>query len=86
MNVSLRASDKSETLHVVVPVRPATLVIAGEPESAYQIVEMPEIAVRAGNNTIPVLSMFRVVTVRQIETHEERRIRVKAGDVARVSF
>jgi serine/threonine-protein kinase len=86
VQVPVRPSDKDETLHVVVPVRPATLVIVGEPDKAYQIAEMPEIVVRAGENALPLVSMFRVVTVRQIETGEARTIRVKAGDVARVAF
>jgi serine/threonine-protein kinase len=86
VQVSVRASDADETLHVVVPVRPAALLISGEPDKAYQIVEMPEIVVRPGKNSVPLLSMFRVITVRQIETGELRRIRLKAGDVAQVGF
>jgi serine/threonine-protein kinase len=86
VQVPVRASDKDETLHVVVPVRPATLVINGEPDKAYQIAEMPEVIVRTGENAVPLVSMFRVITVRQIETGETRTIRVKAGDVARVGF
>jgi len=86
VQVVVRASDQDETLHIVVPVRPATLVISGDLDKAYQIVEMPEIAVRAGENSVPLLSMFRVITVRQIETGEQRRIRVKAAAAARVAF
>jgi hypothetical protein len=47
---------------------------------------MPEVIVRTGENAVPLVSMFRVITVRQIETGEARTIRVKAGDVARVGF
>ncbi len=86
VEVAVRASDRDETLHVVVPVRPATLVIDGESDKAYQIVEMPETVVRTGENAVPLVSMFRVITVRQIETGETRTIRVKAGAVARIAF
>jgi hypothetical protein len=84
--LAVAAGDKDDTLIVTVPIKPATLVVQGDIDKTYQIVEDPQVAVRAGANSVELKSMFRSITVRQIETDERTRVRLEAGKVVRVSF
>jgi serine/threonine-protein kinase len=76
---SIVAGDKDATVKVVVPIKPATLVIRGDVDKTYQIVEHPEIAVRAGTNTVALGRTFERVTVVQIETNKSIPVRLEAG-------
>jgi eukaryotic-like serine/threonine-protein kinase len=86
VQVPVAAADKDDTLRVVVPVKPATLVVQGERDKTYQIVEDPQVAVREGANSIPLGSMFRWITVRQLETDLRVRVHLRAGDSVTASF
>jgi serine/threonine-protein kinase len=83
---SVAAGDKSEMLAVALPVKPGTLVIDGAVGSTYQIVEHPELAVRAGANAIPLRSTFERITVKQIETGATAPVRLEAGKTVEASF
>ena len=80
------AGDKDETVVVKVPIKPATLVIQGDFDKTYQLVEHPEMTVRAGTNSIPLSSAFERVTVKQIETNVTKPVRLQAGTPVEASF
>jgi serine/threonine-protein kinase len=80
------AGDKDETLVVKVPIKPATLIIQGPVDKTYQIVEHPELAVRAGTNTVPVKSAFEPITVKQVDTNVTVRVRLEAGKAMPAAF
>jgi serine/threonine-protein kinase len=73
------AGDKDESLVVKVPIKPATLDIEGPVDKTYQLVEHPEIAVRAGLNTVPLRSALEWVTVKQIDSNATVRVQLQAG-------
>jgi serine/threonine-protein kinase len=73
------AGDRDETLTVAVPVKPAILDVQGDLDKTYQIVEDPQLLIRAGPNTVGLKSMFRSVTVRQMETDLRVHVRLEAG-------
>jgi serine/threonine-protein kinase len=80
------AGDKEETLKVVVPIKPATLIIEGDVDKTYQIVQHPEVTVRAGTNSVSLGSAFERVTVQQIETKVSVPVRLEAGNSVRAGF
>ncbi|MBV9948221.1 MAG: hypothetical protein JOZ69_15320, partial [Myxococcales bacterium] len=80
------AGEKDETLTVKVPIKPATLVIEGDAKKTYRVSEDPELAVRAGANTVPLKSRFLWITVRQLETKTEQHVQLEAGKASVVSF
>jgi hypothetical protein len=73
------AGDKDDTIMVVVPIKPAILVVQGDPAMHYQIVEHPEVAVRAGSSTVALRSSFERVTIKQMETGKTVPVRLEAG-------
>jgi len=75
----VQAGDKDETLVVKVPIKPATLVIQGPVDKTYQIVEHPELMVRAGTNTVPLKSRYEPITVKQIDSNATVPVRLEAG-------
>jgi eukaryotic-like serine/threonine-protein kinase len=83
---SVAAGDKDETLTVSVPIKPATLNVRGDLDKTYQIVEDPQIVIRAGANSVALKSMFRSITVRQIETDVRVRVRLEAGKASSATF
>jgi eukaryotic-like serine/threonine-protein kinase len=80
------AGDKDETLVVRLPIKPATLVIQGDQDKTYQLVEHPEIPVRVGTNTVALRSAFESVTVKQIESNTAVPVRLQAGKPAQATF
>jgi serine/threonine-protein kinase len=80
------AGDKDETLKVNVPIKPATLIVDGDRDKTYQIIEAPQLAIVAGSNSIALTSMNRAITVRQMETDVRVRVRLLAGGEVRVGF
>ncbi len=86
VQLSIAAGDKSERLVVAVPVKPATLLIDGNATKTYQIIQHPEIAVRAGANTLALKSAYEHVTVKEIETGVSVTVRLEAGKTIRASF
>jgi serine/threonine-protein kinase len=80
------AGDKDDTLKVAVPVKPATLLIEGDVDKTYQIVQHPELTVRAGTNVISLASAYERVTVQQIETKLLVPVRLEAGHSVRAAF
>ncbi|HEY5146758.1 MAG TPA: hypothetical protein VII82_08315, partial [Polyangiaceae bacterium] len=84
--LNVEASDRDTTLAVSVPVKPAILVIDGDVSRTYQLVEHPELVVRAGFNTIPLRSTFDPVTVRQIESGDSVSVRLEAAKTLHATF
>jgi hypothetical protein len=80
------AGDKDDTLVVRLSIKPATLDIHGDGNKSYQIVQHPEIAVRAGPNSVPMRSAYEIVTVQQIETQVSVPARLHAGSSVPVTF
>jgi hypothetical protein len=80
------AGDKDQTLVVRLQIKPAVLVIVGDQDKTYQLVEHPEIPVRVGSNTVTVRSAFEPVTIKQIESGATVRVRLQAGKSVQASF
>jgi hypothetical protein len=80
------AGEADLTLKVGVPIKPAMLVIEGSVDKTYQIVQHPELTVRAGTNAVTLRSAFERVTVEQIETRTAVPVRLEAGQSVRVTF
>ncbi len=78
--------DKDDTLKIAVPIKPATLLIEGDVDKTYQIVQHPEVSVRAGTNVVSLGSAFERVTVQQIETKVAVPVRLEAGNSVRAAF
>jgi tRNA A-37 threonylcarbamoyl transferase component Bud32 len=83
---SISAGDKSDTLHVDVPIKPGTLLVEGSAADHYQIVQHPEIHVDVGKNAIRLKSAYELVTVEQIETGAQRQLRLEAGQSVAATF
>jgi serine/threonine-protein kinase len=86
LHLALAAGDKDATLRVNVQIKPATLVVKGDGDKTYQIVEDPQVILREGVNFIQLKSMFKSVTVRQIETDLPVHVRLKAGETVTAKF
>jgi serine/threonine-protein kinase len=84
--VYVAAGEKGETVVVSVPIKPATLVVDGMVDSAYQLVEHPELAVGAGANSIPLKSARERATIKQMKTGATVTIRLEAGVTVHASF
>jgi serine/threonine protein kinase len=82
---AVEAGDRDSTLVVSVPVKPATLVVDGDVSRTYQIVEHPELVVRAGPNTVPLRSTYEPVTVSQIGG-DAVSVRLEAAKTLHVAF
>jgi len=80
------AADKDDTLKIVVPIKPAALVIEGDVDKTYQIVQHPEVVVRAGTNTVSLGSAYERVTVQQVETKVAIPVRLQAGKSVHATF
>jgi eukaryotic-like serine/threonine-protein kinase len=78
--------EKDETLVVRLPIKPATLVIQGDQDKTYQLVEHPEIPVRVGTNAVALRSAFESVTVKQIESNTAVPVRLQAGKPVQATF
>jgi tRNA A-37 threonylcarbamoyl transferase component Bud32 len=78
--------DKDDTVVVRLSIKPATLEIVGDGNMTYQIVEHPEVAVRAGGNSVALGSEFERVTVKQIETQTTVPVRLHAGHSVQAGF
>ena len=86
VDLAVAAGDRDSTLVASVPIKPATLVVDGEPSGTYQIPEHPELAVRAGANIVPLRSAFERVTVKRIETGDSVPVRLEAAKTVHASF
>jgi serine/threonine protein kinase len=86
VQVTVDAGDKDGRLVVSVPVKPATLVVDGDGRRTYEIVEHPELVVRAGTNAVPLRSAYEPITVRQIETGDSVSVRLEASKTIHASF
>jgi serine/threonine protein kinase len=83
---SIAAGERSETLHVDVPIKAATLLVEGSAVDHYQIVQHPELRVEVGKNPIRLKSAYELVTIEQMETGVQRQLRLEAGRAITVSF
>jgi len=86
VQLSVDPAERDSTLSVSVPVKPATLVVDGDVSRTYQVVEHPELVVRAGTNTVPLRSAYEPVTVKQIETGQAVSVRLEAARTLHVAF
>jgi serine/threonine-protein kinase len=86
VDVSVAAGDKDDTLVVSVPVQPATLVVDGASAGTYQILEHPEMAVRAGANIVALRSAFERITIKRIDTGDSVPVRLEAAKTVHASF
>ena len=86
VRITVDAGERDSTLSVYVPVKPATLVVDGDGARTYQIVEHPELVVRAGPNTVPLRSAYEPVTVKQIETGDSVSVRLEAARTMHATF
>jgi hypothetical protein len=86
VRIAVAAADKDDTLIISVPIKPATLVVEGDLAKTYQILQHPEITVRAGANTVPLKSAFERVDIKQIETGTSVSARLEAGKTIRATF
>jgi serine/threonine protein kinase len=86
VTLGVDATERDSTLVVSVPVKPATLVVDGDVSRTYQIVEHPELAIRAGTNTVPVRSAYEPVTIKQIETDSTVSVRLEAAKTMHAAF
>jgi serine/threonine-protein kinase len=78
--------ERDTTLVVSVPIEPAILIIDGDVSRTYQLVEHPEVVVRAGTNAVALRSVYEPVTVKQIETGDSVSVRLEAAKTMRASF
>jgi serine/threonine protein kinase len=78
--------EHDTTLVVSVPIKPALLIIDGDVSRTYQLVEHPEVVVRAGTNSLALRSVYEPVTVKQIESGDTVSVRLEAGKTLRASF
>jgi serine/threonine protein kinase len=83
---SIAPGDKSETLHVDVPIKPAILLVEGSAGDHYQIAQHPELRIDVGKNPIRLKSAYELVTVEQIETSVQRQLRLEAGQAVTATF
>jgi len=86
VRLAIAAGDKDDTLVVSVPIKPATLVVEGDITNTYQVAQHPEVAVRAGTNTVVLKSAYEPVTVKEIETGASVSVRLEAGRTVHASF
>jgi serine/threonine-protein kinase len=86
VRLAVGAGDKDDTLVVSVPVKPATLVLEGDRAKTYQVVQHPEVSVRAGTNTVLLKSAYESVTVTEMETGTSVSVRLEAGRTVHASF
>ncbi len=84
--VPLAEGDKDSNLRVSLSIKPATLIVQGDVDKTYQIVEEPQLVIRAGSNSVAMKSMYGLVRVRQMETDALRTVRLQAGKMVTVSF
>ncbi len=82
----LGAGDKDETLRVVVPIRPATLVVDGSKDRSYEIAENPLFALHAGANSVPIDGQFQSITVVELETGARVQVRLESGKAVHAAF
>ena len=86
VQVGVEPGERDSTLVVSVPVKPATLVVDGDVSRTYQIIEHPELAIRAGTNAVPVRSAYEAVTIKQIETGSTVSVRLEAAKTMHAAF
>jgi hypothetical protein len=86
VQVGVEAAERDTTLVVSVPVKPAVLVVDGDVSRTYQIVEHPEVAIRAGTNSVPVRSAYEHVTIKQVETGDLISVRLEAAKAMHAVF
>jgi hypothetical protein len=84
---TIAGGDKDDTLNVTVPVKAAILDLRGDPDKNYQIVEDPQLAIRAGSNNVAMKSrMFWAIHVREMETDRRIPVRLAAGKTVSTTF
>jgi serine/threonine-protein kinase len=87
VQIALSAGDRSERFPVTVPIKPAILEIDGAIDGTYQILQHPDLSVRAGTNTINLSNRtFEHVTVIKVETGKPVKVDLQAGKTTRATF
>jgi hypothetical protein len=80
------AGDKDDTIVVRLRIKQATLFIQADPDKTYQIVQHPDVTVRAGTNSVPMKSVREWVTVKQIESSAVVKVQLEAGKSVEAAF
>ncbi len=79
--------ERADSLDVSLSVKPAYLIVAGDPSSTYDILENPQIQVVVGARIrYPMTGMHKTVTVRKVGTGTRRSVDLVAGKERSVSF
>jgi serine/threonine-protein kinase len=73
------AGDKDDTVVARLTIKSATLIISGDANGHYQLVERAEVSVRAGTNTVPMGGEYQNVTVMNLDTKAAVTVRLHAG-------
>jgi len=64
----IAAQSKDETIPMTLGMRPAILVLDGDPSNHYVITERPELNLRVGENKVGVTSTGLIAHVKELET------------------
>jgi hypothetical protein len=80
--------DKDESIEVALRIRPAQLLVDGDPSHSYAIEEMPHIVLGAGGaRDIPMAAGAKTVTVfDRTDPKNRRQAQLRAGQQVTVSF
>jgi hypothetical protein len=74
-------------LSITMKIRPAFLVVEGEPALTYQVLEEPGVLMRSGVRVpVPMNASRRRMTVQELPSGRSRQVLVQAGEVATVRF
>jgi serine/threonine-protein kinase len=85
-SIPVVAGDKDLPIVAHLKIRPATLLIKGDPADNYQIASRPEVHLVAGTNTVPMQRTSERVTVKQLETGSTQAATLIPGKSATVAF
>jgi hypothetical protein len=85
---SVPAGTKEESLSVELRIRPAILVVKGDPTKEYVIVEQPQISVQVGQGVnVPASSGADFdVTVKEVLSDKAKTVTLHPGQTSTVSF
>ena len=79
--------DKDVALSTALEIRPAFLVIEGDANASYQVLQRPNLVVRVGaQNKIPLKDGYEFFTVKQLPSDKTQSVRLDAGKTGKVTF
>ena len=84
---SVPEGDKDVALSTALEIRPAFLVIEGDANASYQVLQRPNLVVRVGaQNKIPLKDGYEFFTVKQLPSDKTQSVRLDAGKTGKVTF